>query len=210
MPAAFEKQSYWHDRFASETSFEWLTSSAAFMDVLTPYLQHIPNSAQILHLGSGTSDLQNHLRRWGFLNVTNIDYEPLALERGQQLESNQFGDVRTKYLVVDATRLELEEKFQVAIDKSTADAIACGEEDAVSSMAKGIWRCLDDDGFWFSLSYSAWRFEHVQDLFEVEVISKVPTPRQKPTDPDIFHYCYLLRPRRQFPGQVCRGAQTSS
>jgi hypothetical protein len=194
MPAPFEKQGYWRDRFASETSFEWLTSSVAFMDVLTPYLQHLANSAQILHLGSGTSDLQR-----GFPNVTNIDYEPLAHERGRQLERNRFGDVRTKYLVADATRLELKGKFQVAIDKRTADAIACGEGDAVASMAKGIWRCLDDGGFWISLSYSAWRFEHVQDLFEVEVISRVPTPKRKPTDPDIFHYCYLLRPRRQLP-----------
>ncbi|KAL2126710.1 hypothetical protein VTI74DRAFT_368 [Chaetomium olivicolor] len=197
MPADFEKQSYWHDRFQSETSFEWLAPSAAFMDVAGPLFQHLPPSARILHLGSGTSDLHNHLRQRGFLDVTNIDYEPLALDRGQDLERNRFGDVRMKYLVADATRLDLnvKEKYHFAIDKSTADAIACGGAKAVVSMAKAIHRHLADDGFWVSLSYSPSRFEEVQSLFEVEVVGKIPTPKARPTDPNIFHYCYLLRPR---------------
>ncbi|KAH6853090.1 S-adenosyl-L-methionine-dependent methyltransferase [Chaetomium sp. MPI-CAGE-AT-0009] len=197
MPSNFEKQSYWQRRFASETSFEWLASSATFMEAISPHLKHLPDSTKILHLGSGTSDLHTHLRQRGFFDVTNIDYEPLALKRGQQLENDRFGNVQTKYVVADATRLELEEKYGLAIDKSTADAIACGEDDAVVLMAEGICRSLDDNGFWISLSYSPWRFEHVQSLFKVEVISKLPTPKHKSTDPDIFHYCYLLRPRGQ-------------
>ncbi|EAQ93889.1 hypothetical protein CHGG_02124 [Chaetomium globosum CBS 148.51] len=197
MPSQFEKQSYWQRRFASETSFEWLTSSATFMETISPYLERLPGSIKILHLGSGTSDLHIHLRQRGFSDVTNIDYEPLALERGQQLENDRFGNVRTKYAVADATRLELGEEYGLIIDKSTADAIACGEDSAVFSMAEGVCRSLDDNGFWISLSYSPWRFEHVQSLFNVEVISKLPTPKHKLNDPDIFHYCYLLRPREQ-------------
>jgi SAM-dependent methyltransferase len=135
------------------------------MEAISPYLEHLPGAIKILHLGSGTSDLHTHLRQHGFFDVTNIDYEPLALERGQQLENDRFGNVRTKYVIVDATRLQLEEKYGVVIDKSTADAIACGADDAVFSIAKGICRCLNDDGFRISLSYSPWRFEHVQSLF---------------------------------------------
>jgi len=201
MPADFEKQSYWHKRFATEKSFEWLTSSSTFLDVLAPYLQPLDRSAAILHIGSGTSDLHNHLRQHGFTDITNIDYEPRALERGQQLERDRFGDVRTKYLVADATRLIESEvalgKYRVAIDKSTADAIACGEGDPVSAMAEGIRRCLTDDGFWISLSFSETRFEHVKDCFDVEIISRLPQPKGRPTDPDVFHYCYLLRPKKQ-------------
>ena len=197
MPADFEKQSYWHRRFKSETSFEWLISSGAFMDVLTPRLQNLPKSASILHVGSGTSDLHNHLRMQGFLGVTNIDYEPLALQRGQQLERDVFGDVQMKYTVADATNLDLEEKYQMVVDKSTADAISCGESIAVALMAASIRRCLSPDGFWVSLSYSPYRFdlEHVHSLFNVQVIGKLPTPKTKATDPDIFHYCYLLQPK---------------
>ncbi|KAL2138749.1 hypothetical protein VTI28DRAFT_6308 [Corynascus sepedonium] len=194
----FDKQSYWHERFASERSFEWLTSSSTFMGVLAPCLQGLAESARILHLGSGTSDLHNHIREYGFLDVTNVDYEPLALDRGRELENARFGDVQTKYVVADATRLDMgDTKYQVVVDKSTADAIACGEDDAVLAMARGIRRCLDEDGFWISLSFSSTRYEHVRPLFNVELIAKIPTPKHKPTDPNIFYYCYLLRPRRE-------------
>ncbi|KAL2174223.1 S-adenosyl-L-methionine-dependent methyltransferase [Thermothelomyces heterothallicus CBS 202.75] len=192
----FEKQSYWHERFASEHAFEWLTPSSTVMDILTPYLAGLNASIRILHLGSGTSDLHNHLRERGFLNVTNVDYEPLALERGRQLEQDRFGDVHTRYLLADATRLDLSDKYQLVIDKGTADAIACGEEGALLSMARSVRRFLDESGFWVSLSYSSQRFDdEIQSIFSVEVISKIPTPKHKPTDPDIFHHCYLLRPR---------------
>lgn len=197
MPADFEKQSYWHQRFATETSFEWLVPSAAFMEILAPHLDPLSRSVRILHLGSGTSDLHNHLRQKGFHDVTNIDFEPLAIERGQQLEREVFGDVRTNYIVADARDLSLGEKHRIALDKGTADAIACGGSDAVVSMGHSIRRCLEDDGFWVSLSYSPARFEELQSLFEVQVISRIPTPKARPTDPDIFHYCYLLRPKRQ-------------
>ncbi|KAK4234043.1 S-adenosyl-L-methionine-dependent methyltransferase [Achaetomium macrosporum] len=198
MPADYEKQSYWHDRFASETAFEWYTSSAAFLNALGPLLDKFPRDAGILHLGSGTSDLHNHLRERGFVNVTNIDYEPLALQRGQQLERNRFGDVRTRYLVADATQLDPKDTYQIAIDKGMADAIACGGTEAVVATAESIRRCLDPDGVWVCLSYSASRFglKAVQSLFDVQVLSRVPTPKSKPTNPDIFHFCYLLRPRQ--------------
>ncbi|KAL2150943.1 hypothetical protein VTH82DRAFT_6041 [Thermothelomyces myriococcoides] len=193
----FEKQSYWHERFASERAFEWLVPSSTFMDILEPYLAGLSTStSRILHLGSGTSDLHNYLRDRGFVNVTNVDYEPLALERGQQLERDRFGDVRTHYLLADATQLDLSDKYQLVIDKGTADAIACGGEDALLSMARSVRRSLDESGFWVSFSYSSDRFGgEVESVFSAEVISKVPTPKRKPTDPDIFHYCYLLRPR---------------
>jgi SAM-dependent methyltransferase len=195
MPADFEKQSYWEKRFAAETAFEWLTTSAAFMDVLAPYLQNLPLSSPILHLGSGTSDLHNYLRQHGFTDITNVDYEPRALERGQQLELQHFGDIQTKYLVADATQLKGQEKYRVVIDKSTADAIACGGDEAIAAMADSIHRSMDKDGFWVSLSFSPWRFEDVQPLFDVQVICKVPTPKRLPSDPDLFHYCYLLKPK---------------
>lgn len=196
MPADFDKQEYWHERFKSETLFEWLASSTEFMEVLLPYLHRLPDFTRILHIGSGTSELHNHLRRHGFSNVTNIDYEPFALERGRQLERDRFGDVQMRYLVADATQLEVDGKYRVVIDKSTADAIACGGTDALMAMAKAVHACLDDNGFWVSLSFSSSRFEHVRSIFEVGLISRLPTPKFRPTDPDIFHFCYLLRPKQ--------------
>ncbi|KAI0403338.1 S-adenosyl-L-methionine-dependent methyltransferase [Xylaria palmicola] len=208
MAADFEKQSYWRDRFAAETSFEWLAPSATFMPFIEPHLLRRRGSStgappRILHLGSGTSDLHAHFRMRGYRDLTNVDYEPLALERGREIEERAFGDVRMGYEVADVTRLcedlDLglghETRFDVVVDKSTVDAVACGGEEQLRDMIAGVRACLAPDGIWISLSYSAGRFQLDGLPFDVEVIGKIPTPKTKVTDPDVYHWCYLLRPR---------------
>ncbi|KAI3325306.1 hypothetical protein HD806DRAFT_492602 [Xylariaceae sp. AK1471] len=200
MAADFEKQSYWRDRFALETSFEWLTSSATFMSFVEPYLSS-SRSQRILHLGSGTSDLHTCFRARGYLDVTNVDYEPLALDRGRYIEEKAFGDVQMKYAVADVTRLHLNlpqpHGFDLIVDKSTVDAVSCGGQEAFVDMVRCVRACLAADGLWISLSYSAVRFDlPIENLpFNVHVIAKVPTPKVKPTDPDVYYWCYLLRPQ---------------
>jgi hypothetical protein len=203
MPVDFDKQAYWHDRFSTETSFEWLLNSAEFVSIIKPILTSLdPSSARILHIGSGTSDLQNYFRHLGFLNVTNVDYEPLAAERGRELEQQAFGDVKMKYAVADATQLQIstensneERKFDLVVDKSTVDAISCGGEEQLRRMASCVREHLAPGAVWISMSYSASRFNIDGLPFSVEVLAKVPTPKIKATDPDIFHWCYLLRPK---------------
>lgn len=208
----FEKQSYWRDRFAHETAFEWLVQSPDLMEVLDPVLvrHDLGPSSRVLQLGSGTSDLQNHLRRRGFGDVTNVDYEPLAVERGRDLEERDFGDVKMGYVVADVTQMPtprrsgrfstgtgtgLDGEFDLVIDKSTVDAVSCGGDEAFLRMAEGVRRCLAPGGVWISLSYSASRFETRELPFDVDVVHKFPAPRQSPNEPEMFHWCYLLRPK---------------
>ncbi|KAK3936216.1 Endothelin-converting enzyme 2 [Diplogelasinospora grovesii] len=195
----FDKQNYWHERFASESHFEWLIPSDRFMATLERHLERLPNFAKILHLGSGTSDLQNHIRARGFEHITNVDYEPLAIERGRQLEQDAFGDVKLTYVVGDVTQLDLQlagEVYDLVIDKSTADAVSCAGGAALLRMVECIKRCLADGGVWISLSYSALRFSLERLPLAVEVVEKIPTAKFKVTDPDIYHWCYLLREKR--------------
>lgn len=201
MAADFERQSYWHQRFESETAFEWLVSSEHFMDIIHPYIDHLSTESRVLQLGAGTSDLQNHFRSQGLVDVINVDYEPLAADRGRDLERQAFGDVRMRYVVGDATQLpsrmddrDSANRFDLVVDKSTCDAVACGGDEQLRRMARGIKRCLSDGGVWITLSFSADRFT-IEDLpFHIETIARVPTPKLKDTDPDIYHWCYLLRP----------------
>lgn len=221
MPPSFEEQEYWHQRFENEFSFEWLVPSDTFMSILNPYLDKYlqncpdgdPASCRILHVGFGTSDLHNHLRARGFTNVLNVDYEPLAIARGQQREKEAFGDVRMKYALADVTHPDFgrdlpvlpagegqhQSKFDIVLDKSTVDAISCGGEGAFFKMLRGVRGCLESsDGIWISLSYSSERFNLESDEmmpFNVQEIARIPTPRAKATDPQVYHYCYLLRPR---------------
>ncbi|KAI5917466.1 hypothetical protein F4810DRAFT_696217 [Camillea tinctor] len=216
----FDQQSYWRERFTSEMGFEWLVPSPTFMSLIEPLLlsssssssssSSPPQSKKILQLGSGTSDLQNCLRARGYSDVTNVDYEPLALERGRAIEQREFGDVRTRYVLADARHLvrdlrrrmgedeggpQGEPLFDVVVDKSTADAVACGGAEAVLAMAAGVWGCLAGGGCWVSLSYSASRFNVPGLPFDVEVLGKIPTPKRTDNDPEVYHWCYLLRPK---------------
>jgi hypothetical protein len=197
MPVDYEEQSYWHERFTSEKAFEWLINSDQFVSIIEPYLNEFGPSAEILNIGSGTSDLQNHLRIRGFEKVTNVDYEPLATTRGRDLEEQAFGDVRMRYAVADATRLPQDlpdSTYDLVIDKSTVDAVSCGGEESLLRMAQSVRECLADDATWISLSYSAHRFD-IQGLpFDVDVLAKVPTPKKRETDPDMFFWCYLMTP----------------
>lgn len=196
MAADFDKQSYWHARFNKETSFEWLMTSDQFMAILGPHLEQLDApTARILHIGMGTSDLQNKFRALGFLNVINVDYEPLAVERGRQLEQKAFGDVQMDYAVADATQLLLPTAYDLIVDKSTVDAIACGGEENVLAMARSVERHLAPGAVWISLSYSSTRFNIENLPFSVQVLARVPTPKRNPLDPDVYIFCYLLRTR---------------
>lgn len=88
-------------------------------------------------------------------------------------------------------------KFDLVIDKSTVDAISCGGDQEVITMAEGVRRVLKERGVWISLSYSERRFEldRVGKLFDVEVLERIPTVKRRETDPDVFYWCYLLRPK---------------
>ncbi|KAI1125853.1 S-adenosyl-L-methionine-dependent methyltransferase [Nemania abortiva] len=199
MAPDFETQSYWHERFTSEEAYEWLASSRIFFDHVQPYLSE-SKTDRILQLGSGTSDLHTYLRQRGYSDVTNVDFEPLALERGRALEEAAFSDVQMKYVVADVTRLDVElpalHAFDLVVDKSTADAVSCGGDAALRDMARGVRARLTANGVWISLSYSASRFELDGLPFEVSVIGKLgPAPKGKETDPDVYYWCYLLRPR---------------
>ena len=93
-------------------------------------------------------------------------------------------------------------KAALVIDKGTADAIACSGGEAVISLAKAVQRCLDRDGVWISLSFSALRYELEGLPLEVEVISKILTPKRLQFDPDIYHYCYSLKSSKGDGGSV--------
>ncbi|ROW02510.1 hypothetical protein VMCG_06002 [Cytospora schulzeri] len=199
MPVDFEKQEYWHKRFATETKFEWLATSEEFFNILKTDedFARLDPSSPILQIGFGTSDLANWLRKHGCLDVLNVDYEPTAIDRGKQLEKAEFHDVRMRYAVADATQLDLPQKFHFVLDKSTVDCVSCGGEEPILRMCQGVKRHLSHGGFWISMSYSKWRFDIDGLPFHCQEIARIPTRKLKETDPDIFYHCYKLIPKNE-------------
>jgi hypothetical protein len=81
----------------------------------------------------------------------------------------------------------------LVLDKSAADAIACGGDGPLFSMADSVRKHLREGACWVSVSYSAYRFDDAALPFQVQVISKIPVKKARKTEPDVFSYCYLLR-----------------
>ncbi|CCG84225.1 protein of unknown function [Taphrina deformans PYCC 5710] len=188
----FDTAAYWRQRFENESSFEWLISSEQFMPFLQGFLK---TGSTVLNLGSGSSDLHVHLRRQGFV-TTSVDFVESAIQHGKALEETVFGNVTTDYLVADATQLpSFERKFDLVVDKSTADAISCGPH--LSHLMRSVHASICPEGSWICCSYSADRFAEIPTemaLFEVSVLGKVPLSKSNPFDPDIWTWIYLLKP----------------
>ncbi|KAF8513507.1 hypothetical protein JB92DRAFT_3116282 [Gautieria morchelliformis] len=155
--ADFSSRSYWDNRFASEYAFEWLQPSSTILPTVKAEVQaqHRDDMA-MLHLGSGSSDLSNHLRHLlfpehnqdGCRNISssavilNVDFAAAAIETGRRREREEFGDARNgignmHWEVVDlldwaSFKRSCDEhcgrQFNLIVEKSCTDALACGAD----------------------------------------------------------------------------------
>ncbi|KAI5235455.1 hypothetical protein E4T42_09705 [Aureobasidium subglaciale] len=155
---------------------------------------------RVLHIGCGTSDLSFRLKKLvdNADQIHNCDYSELVVTRQRQREAQLLsasnGDAtrgKTQWSVLDLLDLKQvvefkrrEEDYDIVVDKSTTDAVACGEDvevvlpyginttssDQASPMEKALvyppcvlavhLANLATPGcYWVMLSYSAWRFE---------------------------------------------------
>lgn len=105
MPTAtpsFESRQYWDSRFTkSPQSFDWLVSPSVLIPPLLTALSHdtSPSSTtpSILHIGCGTSDLSNILRRHvPPCTITNVDFSHRAIELGIRRERDELPEARTE------------------------------------------------------------------------------------------------------------------
>ncbi|KAJ3066777.1 hypothetical protein HDU98_009965 [Podochytrium sp. JEL0797] len=153
----FSSKSFWDSRFEDETNFEWLTGADTLAQHVASLLatqQHFNrDTTTLLHIGSGTSTLSNSLRSLLVPNylsspalITNLDYSPLAVQKGKEIERDQFESIQMRWCVADLLNWEsLQEslraihptaefiKYSMIVEKSCADAISCGHNVISSS-----------------------------------------------------------------------------
>lgn len=137
-PPSFGDLTYWNTRFTTESNFEWLLD----FPTLKPYLQDTithqhenKTQPQILHIGSGSSDLGSQIRHLvtSPSQVHNVDFSDVAVQRGQQMgDGTRWSrlDLLDIHQVLAFSRQE-EQQYDVVLDKSTSDAIACAADVAV-------------------------------------------------------------------------------
>lgn len=156
MPPNYHLESFWESRFQHESHFEWLGDGTnTILPHIHTYLRTQPSHhgpPRLLHIGAGTSSLSHHIRhaykkeygdQSGELYIINTDFSETAIRRGGE------ADTEEKWVKVDALKWDeihalvqnketydriedsvdqSDARFAIVVDKSTSDAISCGED----------------------------------------------------------------------------------
>lgn len=196
-PPPFAQPDYWDERFTKNPSaFEWLLPANCLDGPITEALSHASSPRpRLLHIGCGTSALSLHLRSHveDPRQIHNTDFSRVAVELGARWERDVFDEGCTDrmqwstldLLSLPSIRTLAEEKgcYDIVVDKSTCDAISCGDDVPVplphplqpspppssspSSTAKihplhilalHLAALVPPGGRWIALSYSGQRF----------------------------------------------------
>jgi len=120
---------YWDKRYAKsgiDGSFDWLESYETLKGLLAEFMPR--TDMRILVLGCGNAEFSEDLYDAGFHNQVNVDISPVCIE--QMVERNSELRPEMEFRVMDITDMgELESNsFDIAIDKSTIDALLCGDD----------------------------------------------------------------------------------
>jgi EEF1A lysine methyltransferase 4 len=140
MPPDYGTQAYWDDRFRRDTKpFDWLLPADCLDAAVSQAIAGI-EQPRLLHIGCGSSDTSFQLRQLVDApeQITNMDYSTTAIEQCRQREREELGEEGGAGMVWEVADLLSAESltalvsssrhFDVVVDKSTCDCIACTED----------------------------------------------------------------------------------
>lgn len=192
MPNYGEKK-YWEERYESQKgkTFDWLED----YNSLNPIIKSlgIKKDAFILNVGCGNSEFSEKMFNDGFINNYNIDICENVINYMKERNKDKKG---LHYQAMDVRDMKdfQDETFDLIIDKSTLDALLCGEKSFVNVvlMTKEISRILKTGGIYFIISYGRpeYRLFHLQRkhlAFDIKVIEI----KDKNGNDDTVHFGYI-------------------
>ena len=191
-------KTYWEDRYKSSenTTFDWLENYSALKDIISSL--NIPKeTGQILNLGCGNSEFAEDMYNDGYKNIKNIDISHNVIKTMAERNKDKEGMI---YEVMDVRDLKYEDNsFDLAVDKSTIDALLCGEDAFinVAKMIKEVQRVLKVGGYYMIVSYGTpeYRMLHLNRKFEkfkIEIL-KIEKDFVEEDGYDKHHYIYLCQ-----------------
>ena len=191
-------KTYWEDRYKSSenTTFDWLENYSALRDIISSL--NIPKeTGQILNLGCGNSEFAEDMYNDGYKNIKNIDISHNVIKTMAERNKDKEGMI---YEVMDVRDLKYEDNsFDLAVDKSTIDALLCGEDAFinVAKMIKEVQRILKVGGYYMIVSYGTpeYRMLHLNRKFEkfkIEIL-KIEKDFVEEDGYDKHHYVYLCQ-----------------
>ncbi|KAI2557579.1 EEF1A lysine methyltransferase 2 [Homo sapiens] len=127
----------------------------------------IPLDASVLDIGTGNGVFLVELAKFGFSNITGIDYSPSAIQlSGSIIEKEGLSNIKLK--VEDFLNLSTQlSGFHICIDKGTFDAISLNPDNAIEKRkqyVKSLSRVLKVKGF-FLITSCNWTKEELLNEF---------------------------------------------
>lgn len=102
--------------------FDWLEDWTSLKSLLTTLMT--PES-KILVVGCGNAEFSEHMYDAGYPNIYNVDISSVVIEQMRERNKNRAQMV---YEVMDCTNMTYPDgSFDIVIDKSTIDALLCGD-----------------------------------------------------------------------------------
>ena len=192
MPNYGEKK-YWEKRYESQKgkTFDWLEDYNSLKSII--YKMEIKKNAKVLNVGCGNSEFSEKMYDDGFINNYNIDICPNVVNYMKERNKHKKGMI-FKEMDVRNMKDFKDESFDFVIDKSTMDALLCGDNsfENVSLMVKEISRILKKGGIYFSISYG--KPENRLLHFEGKNLSfEVKTIEIKDKKGSSIHYGYICK-----------------
>lgn len=125
--------------------------------------------ASVLDVGTGNGVFLVELAKFGFSNITGIDYSPLAVQLSINiLEKEGLSNIKLK--VEDFLNLSTKlSGFQICIDKGTFDAISLNPDNAVDKRKQyvnSLSRVLEAKGFFLITSCNWTKEELLREFSE--------------------------------------------
>ena len=183
---------YWERRYADrpERTFDWLEEYESLSPLIDRYVK---KTHRILMLGCGNSELSEQMYMSGYRNIFNMDISSVVIK---QMSIRNADKKEMRWEVMDARKLEYaDEFFDVVIDKSTLDAILCGDFSFYNAakVTNEVQRVLKDKGVYLVITYGkpytrVFHFQRPHLDFKLDTfVLRSKTEIGEPTE----HFCYV-------------------
>ena len=115
---------YWDKRYKEQenATFDWLEDYPALKSLITSLVKP---DGKVLVLGCGNAEFSENMYDDGYENIDNCDISPVVIA---QMKARNSTRKKMQYDIMDVRSMTYPDNtYDLAIDKSTIDALLCGE-----------------------------------------------------------------------------------
>ena len=203
MPNYGDKR-YWEERYdeQSGTTFDWLEDYESIKPIIDNL--GVKKESRILNVGCGNSEFSEKMFDEGYNHNYNIDICQNVIDFMKSRNKDRKG---LHFDVMDVCDMAYkDETFDLVIDKSTIDALLCGDHSfmIVAKMLKEISRVLKTGGYYIIISYGKPenRMIHLERdhlAFEVQIYT---IKRAEEDEQEKIHYVYICKKLTEANGNL--------